>query len=97
MLALSEADVRRLSDELLAAEKDRRPVAALSERVPGLTQEQAYAIQLRTVQTRVEAGARIIGVKAAFTNRTIQQQYGMGEPAAGFLFDSRTFSDGAVP
>lgn len=96
MLALSEADVRRLSDELLAAEKDRRPVAALSERVPGLTQEQAYAIQLRTVQTRVEAGARIIGVKAAFTNRTIQQQYGMGEPAAGFLFDSRTFSDGAV-
>jgi 2-keto-4-pentenoate hydratase len=93
---LSEADIRRLSDELLAAESDRRPVALLSERVPGLTLEQAYAIQLRTVQSRVEAGARIVGVKAAFTNRTIQQQYSMGEPAAGFLFDSRTFSDGAV-
>ncbi|MBN1152048.1 MAG: hypothetical protein JXA58_02455, partial [Dehalococcoidia bacterium] len=93
---LTEADIRRLSDELLAAEADRRPVARLSERFPGLTQEQAYAIQLRTVQTRMDTGARTIGVKAAFTNRAIQQQYNMGEPAAGFLFDSRTFSDGAA-
>ena len=95
MPTLSDADIRRLSDELLAAEKDRSPVVALSERFPGLTQEQAYAIQLRTVQSRVAAGAHIVGVKAAFTNRSIQQEYGMGEPAVGFLFDSRTFMNGA--
>ena len=96
MATLSDADIRRLSDELLAAERDRRPVVALSERFPGLTQDQAYAIQLRTVQSRLDAGSRIIGVKVAFTNKSIQQEFGMGEPAAGFLFDSRTFSDGAV-
>jgi 2-keto-4-pentenoate hydratase len=96
MATLSDADIRRISEELLAAEKDRRPVVALSERFPGLTQEQAYAIQLRTVQSRVDAGAHIVGVKVAFTNRSIQQEFGMGEPAAGMLFDSRTFSDGAA-
>ena len=96
MPTLSDADISRLSDELLAAEKDRSPVVPLSERFPGLTQEQAYAIQLRTVQSRVAGGAHIVGVKAAFTNRTIQEEFGMDEPAAGFLFDSRTFSDGVV-
>ena len=96
MPTLSDADIRRLSDELLAAERDRSPVVPLSERFPGLAQEQSYAIQLRTVQSRVAAGAHIVGVKAAFTNRTIQEEFGMDEPAAGFLFDSRTFSDGAV-
>jgi 2-keto-4-pentenoate hydratase len=96
MAVLSDADVRRLSDELLVAERERRPVTPLSQQCPGLTQEQAYAIQLRTVQSRMDAGARIVGVKAAFTNKAIQQQFAMGEPAAGFLFDSRTFSDGAV-
>jgi 2-keto-4-pentenoate hydratase len=93
---LSYAEISRLSDELLAAEKDRSPVVALSERLPGLTQQQAYAIQLKTVQSRLATGARIVGVKAAFTNSSIQQEYGMGEPAAGFLFDSRTFMNGAV-
>lgn len=96
MAVLSDTDIRCLSDELLAAERGRRPVATLSQRFPGLTQEQAYAIQLRTVQSRLDAGARIVGAKAAFTNRTIQQQYSMEEPAVGFLFDSRTFSDGAI-
>jgi len=98
MTTLSDADIRRISDELLAAEKDLRPVAVLSERFPGLTQEQAYAIQLRTVQSRLDAGDRIVGVKVAFTNRLIQQEFGMGEPAAGMLFESRVFTDGsAVP
>ena len=96
MATLSDAEIRSLSDELLAAERDRRPVVALSERFPGLTQDQAYAIQLRTVQSRLDAGSHIVGVKAAFTNRTIQQEFGMGEPAVGFLFDSRTFLSGAV-
>jgi len=96
MATLSDADIRRLSDELLAAEKDRRPVVALSERFPGLTQDQAYSIQLRTVQSRLDAGSHIVGVKVAFTNRAIQQEFGMGEPAAGMLFDSRVFMDGAV-
>ncbi len=96
MPTLSAADIRRVSDELLAAEKDLRPVAVLSQRFPGLTQEQAYAIQLRTVQSRLDAGDRIVGVKVAFTNRLIQQEFGMGEPAAGMLFDSRVFMDGAA-
>jgi 2-keto-4-pentenoate hydratase len=96
MATLSDADIRRISDELLAAEKDLNPVAVLSQRFPGLTQEQAYAIQLRTVQSRLDAGDRIVGVKVAFTNRLIQQEFGMGEPAAGFLFDSRVFADGAT-
>ena len=96
MPTLSDAEIRRVSDELLAAEKDLRPVAVLSERFPGLTQEQAYAIQLRTVQSRLDAGDRIVGVKVAFTNRLIQQEFGMGEPAAGMLFESRLFMDGAA-
>lgn len=96
MTTLSDAEIRRLSDELLAAERDRRPVVPLSERFPGLTQDQGYAIQLRTIQSRLDAGDRIVGVKVAFTNRAIQQEFGMGEPAAGMLFDSRTFADGGV-
>ncbi len=84
-----------ISQDLLNAESECAPVTAPSERYPGLTLEQAYAIHLKSIDERERAGARIIGVKVAFTSDAVQRQFGMNEPAAGMLYDHRVYRDGS--
>ena len=93
---LSDVRMQEISRELLNAERECAPIAAPSERYPGLTLEQAYAIHLKTIDARVKGGARIVGVKVAFTSNAVQQQFGMKEPAAGMLYDHRIHREGAA-
>lgn len=95
MKTIGNEEMLQVSRELLDAEQKCVPVVALSERYPGLTLEQAYAIHMKTIEARVHAGARIIGTKVAFTSNAVQQQFGMGEPAAGMLYDHRVFREGS--
>jgi len=93
---IGDGRMQEISRELLDAEQGCAPVVALSERYPGLTLEQAYAIHRTTIASRVKAGARIVGVKVAFSSKAVQQLFGMNEPAAGMLYDHRVYQDGAV-
>lgn len=83
-----------LSQELMAAERDRAPVASLSERYPSLTQQQAYEIQLLTAEAKVKAGAKVVGAKVGYTSWATQQQFGVGEPVFGLLVDTGVYRDG---
>ena len=93
---ISDAKMQEISSDLLNAERECAPTGAPSERYPGLTLEQAYAIHLKTIEARVRGGARIVGVKVAFTSNAVQQQFGMKEPAAGMLYDHRIYREGAA-
>ncbi len=85
-------------ERLLKGRLTPEMTAPLTETAPDLTLEQAYAIQRALEQALVARGERVIGWKAGFTNPTMQETYGVGEPVLGFMLGSGVFSSGdAVP
>jgi 2-keto-4-pentenoate hydratase len=85
---------RELADQLHAAERDVRPVPALTDRWPELTVEDAYAIQQLNVERRVAAGARIAGRKVGLTSAPMQQMLGVDQPDYGVLLDDMFVEEG---
>jgi 2-keto-4-pentenoate hydratase len=68
----------------------------LSEDAPDLTLADAYAIQMRLLDTVQARGARAVGWKVGFTGPALQERYGVSEPVFGFLLDSGVFDSGAA-
>eukprot|EP01031_Cornospumella_fuschlensis_P002287 gene2287-2868_t len=62
-MALNDKLCDELGDELYDAWKGNRTLAPLIERIPGITVDDAYRIQLRTIARRIEAGERHVGKK----------------------------------
>lgn len=63
----------------------RRVLRPLLERAPGITIEDAYAIQSHMVKRRVAAGETIVGKKIGVTSKPIQDYLGVFEPDFGQL------------
>jgi 2-oxopent-4-enoate hydratase len=87
-------DIRGFAEELAAAERDRKQVPALSDRV-ALTPEDAYAIQLANVARRTAAGEKIAGKKVGLTALAMQKMLGVDQPDFGHLFENMRVEDGA--
>ncbi|MGB8436724.1 MAG: fumarylacetoacetate hydrolase family protein [Burkholderiales bacterium] len=77
-----------IARRLLDAAAQRRPVEPFSRTVPGFDIARAYAITAALHQERVARGARPIGRKIGFTNRTIWAEYGVYEPIWGYVYDT---------
>jgi 2-oxo-3-hexenedioate decarboxylase len=77
-----------LARQLLDAAAQRRPVEPFSRTVPGFDLVRAYAVTAALHRERVARGARPIGRKIGFTNRTIWAEYGVYEPIWGFVYDA---------
>jgi len=56
------ADLDALADALLEAERDAVAVPPVTEQVPGLTIDDAYAVQSAIVDRRVRAGEQVVGL-----------------------------------
>jgi 2-oxopent-4-enoate hydratase len=93
--AVADGGVEQLADRLWRAEIDRRPIEPLSGVHPGLTVEDAYAIQTANIERRVAAGRVIRGRKVGLTSRAMQQLIGVDEPDFGVLVDDMFVEDGA--
>ncbi len=94
--ALDDAMVTRLADELAAATRSRGTVPRLSARHPGMTVEDAYAVQ-RVWRSRREAeGHRVVGRKIGLTSKVMQVATGITEPDYGVVFDDQVFDSGAT-
>jgi 2-keto-4-pentenoate hydratase len=85
-----------LAAELAYAERTRRPVAPLTERHPGLSVEDAYAVQQVNVERRTAAGERIVGRKVGLTSLAMQRQLGVDEPDFGAILDPMVLPDGGT-
>lgn len=83
-----------IAAELLAAEKNRRPIPPLTETYPNLTSEDAYRIQLAGVQSKLDGGRKVIGKKIGLTSRSMQQLLGVNEPDYGHLLDDMLIPEG---
>lgn len=94
MSELSGPDLRDAAAALARAEHDAQPIAPLSERWPGLTAEDAYAIQQINIQRRIEGGAAIRGHKVGLSSRAMQEMMGIDEPDYGHLLDDMFVFEG---
>jgi len=87
--------VAEMADALWRAERERAPIAPLTDADPSLGVADGYAIQAHNVARRVAAGATVRGRKLGLTSRRTQQMLGVDEPTFGVLTDGMLVDDGA--
>lgn len=88
-------ELRRLADDLHRAEAGRAPIDPPSSTAPGLTVDEAYAVQRANIDRRLTAGERIVGRKIGLTSRAMQEQLGVDSPDFGIVTDAMVIADGA--
>lgn len=93
-MSLEARDTNRYGDELYEALVDRRTVPNLRDRVPGIDITDAYRIQSRMVQRRIDAGETIVGKKVGATSAAVQNLLGLYEPDFGQLMSGMHYHDG---
>jgi 2-keto-4-pentenoate hydratase len=71
---------------LYQAERNRRPIAPLTEQDSSITVEDAYRIQAENVKTVLSMGHVISGKKLGLTSPGIQKQMGVDQPDYGHLY-----------
>jgi 2-oxo-3-hexenedioate decarboxylase len=76
------------ADQVLDAMDSRTLLEPFSHRDPRLDEDGAYAIAWDIHARRCARGARPVGRKIGFTNRTIWAEYGVWEPIWSHVYDS---------
>lgn len=94
-MALSEARIHALGDELFAALRARAVIEPLTNREADITIEDAYNISLRFLEQRKANGERIVGKKIGVTSKPVQDMLGVHQPDFGFLTDRMEVADGS--
>jgi 2-oxo-hept-3-ene-1,7-dioate hydratase len=93
---MSTETLTAIADELAAAERERTMVPLLTARHPGMTVEDAYAVQSEWRRRAVAAGRRPVGRKIGLTSKVMQAATGIDEPDYGSIFADMVYEDGAV-
>jgi 2-oxo-hept-3-ene-1,7-dioate hydratase len=93
---LDTPTIHAIADELAAAERERATVPLLTARHPGMTVDDAYAVQRVWVERGLAAGRRLVGRKIGLTSKVMQQATGITEPDYGAIFADMVHETGAV-
>ncbi len=93
---LDEARITEIADELDVARRDRAQVPLLTTRNPGMTVEDAYAVQGVWARRRSAEGHRVVGRKIGLTSKVMQVATGIDEPDYGVIFDDMVYESGAA-
>jgi 2-keto-4-pentenoate hydratase len=88
----SAQSLNAIAAEAFAALGNGKQITPFSSRPAGLSVEHAYRVMPLVRQMYEAGGAKAIGRKIGFTNRTIWAQYGVYAPIWGYVFD-RTVHD----
>lgn len=93
-MALDSATISSLAEALDEAERTGAQVRQFTLDHPGMTIEEAYAIQRAWMILKLSAGRRRIGHKIGLTSRAMQRAVNITEPDYGLLLDDMLFNDG---
>ena len=93
---LSPEQIQVCATRLHEAEASGAPVRALSQDYPGMTIEDAYAVQAAWVKIKQAEGQKIIGRKVGLTSKAMQNAMGIDEPDFGTLLDSMWIENNAT-
>ena len=93
---MTPEDTRAAAAALLQAEATRQQIGLLSLAYPGMTLDDAYAVQAELIALKRAAGRRGIGWKIGLTSRAMQEQLKIDTPDSGVLLDDMLFEGGAT-
>ncbi len=91
---MDDNKIRQYGDELYEAWLGRSTVQPLLLREPEITIDDAYKIQLRMVERRVQAGEKIVGKKIGVTSKPVQDFLGVYQPDFGQLTSGMVYQEG---
>jgi 2-oxopent-4-enoate/cis-2-oxohex-4-enoate hydratase len=91
---MEKSRIERYGDELYQALQGRTPVDPLTDREPDITIADAYQIQQRMVQRRVDAGETVVGKKIGVTSKVVMQMLKVDQPDFGQMTSGMVFSEG---
>ena len=87
-MALDDISRQQAAEALATAERQRAPIAPLSETYPAIDVASAYAIQLLQIQAKLGRGEVVRGHKVGLSSRAMQKMIGVDEPDYGHLLSS---------
>jgi 2-oxopent-4-enoate/cis-2-oxohex-4-enoate hydratase len=91
---MDTTQTQQYGDELYQSLLSRQPVAPLTEREPGITIDDAYQIQLRMIQRRLDAGEHVVGKKIGVTSKVVMDMLKVNQPDFGQLLSGMVFNEG---
>src|ERR1700733_11100239 len=95
-MALSKDATLLAPERLDHAEKTRKQIRQISLDHPGITIEDAYAIQTAWIAIKVAQGRVVKGHKIGLTSKAMQSALNIDEPDSGVLLDDMFFADGGL-
>jgi 2-oxo-hept-3-ene-1,7-dioate hydratase len=93
---LNETEIASAADGLDQAERSRIQMELLSLKHPGMTMDDAYAVQSAWVKQKIAGGRKVIGWKIGLTSKAMQYALNINTPDSGVLLDDMNFEDGAT-
>lgn len=91
---MSNPTPQAIADILIAGERDRTAVAQFSVGHPDIDLATAYAAQRAFVQSKLDAGERLVGYKLGLTSRNKQRAMGVDAPLYGRVTSSMLAAHG---
>jgi 2-keto-4-pentenoate hydratase len=91
---MNDAVCGLVAQELQDALRTRTPIDPIRGSHPGLTVDDAYAIQLSQVTARQRDGQQVQGHKVGLTSAAMQRQLGVSQPDYGHLYDTMFHLEG---
>ncbi len=95
-MSLTPKQRKAAAQRLAEAERSRVPCRQLSIDHPGMTIEDAYAVQAAWMELKKAEGRAVKGHKIGLTSKVMQRAVGIEEPDFGVLLDDMFFRDGAT-
>ncbi|MCS6881680.1 MAG: fumarylacetoacetate hydrolase family protein [Oscillochloridaceae bacterium] len=95
-MILDQSTIVELASMYLRAERDAAPVPPWRERFPGVTEDDAYAIQNELLRLHLANGATLAGWKAGATNPGAQATFELRDAVYGRLLSERRLSSGVT-
>ena len=86
-MTLTPAQIEDAAEALFAAEITGQQIGLLSSMHPGMSMDDAYAVQRALVGKRKATGREIIGWKIGLTSKAMQAALKIDIPDSGVLFD----------
>jgi 2-keto-4-pentenoate hydratase len=93
-MALNETTLSEVAQKLMTSTKDLTPIDPLTGTYPDITLDEAYRIQLITVEKGLAEGRKVVGKKIGLTSPAMQQMFNVNEPDYGHLFNDMLVSEG---
>lgn len=92
---MTPKDIENAAFALYHAELTKTQCALLSLQYPGMTLDDAYAVQDSLVAKKIASGCEQIGWKIGLTSKAMQQALNITTPDSGVLLDNMLFENGA--